>query len=458
MFDCAATYGNISINQAVHQGPDLTNKLIGVLLRFREKPIAMIADVQAMYHQVRVTPAHRDVLRFLWFDGDKIATYRMCVHLFGGIWSASVASYALKRTAHDHSHMFDSGVVDAVINNFYVDDLLQSVDSDDEAVEMADQLRRLLSLRGFNLTKWTSNSRRLIQSIPEEHRAKEIQKIDIDYGDLPRERALGVSWMIQEDVLALSIGMKQPVMTKRGLISMYSSVYDPLGIVAPYVLIARILYRQECSLDKHWDDALEPVTIRKFERWLDQLEGMKEVSVPRCVAAPDMTDVAAIQLHFFCDASEEAYAAVCYVRIALNDGTVHCSFLFGKSRLAPLQTRSIPRLELMAAVLAVEIYLMIKIEIRMPVDGVFFWSDSTCVLYCIRNKALRLKSFTARRIANIHQVTDPEQWFHVPTDLNPADCATRGTNKLSEWLDGPAFMREGDVDFLCRCRGIRCFR
>ena len=338
----------MSINQAVHQGPDLTNKLIGVLLRFREKPIAMIADVQAMYHQVRVTPAHRDVLRFLWFGtDDKIATYRMCVHLFGGIWSASVASYALKRTAYDHSHMFDPTVIDAVINNFYVDDLLQSVDSDDEAVEMADQLRRLLSLRGFNLTKWTSNSRQLIQSIPEEHRAKEIQKIDIDYGDLPRERALGVSWLIQEDVLALSIGMKQPVMTKRGLISMYSSVYDPLGIVAPYVLIARILYRQECSLDKHWDDALEPATVRKFDRWLDQLEGMKEVSVPRCVAAPDMTDVSTTQLHFFCDASEEAYAAVCYVRITLSDGTVHCSFLFGKNRLAPLQTRSIPRLELM---------------------------------------------------------------------------------------------------------------
>ena len=150
--------------------------------------------------------------------------------------------------------------------------------------------------------------------------------------------------------------MKQPFMTKRGLISMYSSVYDPLGIVAPYVLIARILYRQECSLDKHWDDALEPATIRKFDRWIDQLYGMNEVSVPRYVAAPDMTDVSTKQLHFFCDASKEAYAAVCYVRITLSDGTVHCSFLFGKSRLAPLQTRSISRLELMAAVLAVEIF------------------------------------------------------------------------------------------------------
>ena len=134
----------------VFQGPDLTNKLIGVLLRFRERPVAMIADVQAMYHQVRVTPKHRDALRFLWYDGDHVAVYRMCVHLFGGVWSASVASYALKKTAEDHRHLFNEKVIDAVLNNFYVDDLLQSASTEDEAVEMAAQLRRLLMLRGFN--------------------------------------------------------------------------------------------------------------------------------------------------------------------------------------------------------------------------------------------------------------------------------------------------------------------
>ena len=141
---------------------------------------------------------------------------------------------------------------------------------------MAAQLRRLLMLRGFHLTKWTSSSRRVLQSIPEEHRGKEVKKIDIDHGDLPRERALGVSWLINDDVLALSVGSKTPVYTKRGLISMYSSVYDPLGIVAPYVLIARLLYRYECSLDKDWDDALEATTIRKLDRWLEDMVQMKE--------------------------------------------------------------------------------------------------------------------------------------------------------------------------------------
>ena len=101
----------------------------------------MIAEVQAMYHQVRVTPRNRDALRFLWYDKyDKIATYGMSVHLFGGICSASVASYALKRTALDHAHPFAGNIVDAVTNKVYVDDLLQSVDATDEAVELAAQL------------------------------------------------------------------------------------------------------------------------------------------------------------------------------------------------------------------------------------------------------------------------------------------------------------------------------
>ena len=126
---------------------------------------------------------------------------------------------------------------------------------------------------------------------------------------------------------------------------MDSSVYDHLGIVTPYVLTARILCRQGCSLDKQWNDALEPTTIRKFDRWPDKLKGTKDVFMPRCVAAPVMTDVPMTQLHYCSDASKEAYTAVCYARYTLSDGTENCSFLFGKSRLASLQTRIIPRLK-----------------------------------------------------------------------------------------------------------------
>ena len=211
--------------------------------------------------------------------------------------------------------------------------------------------------------------------------------------------------------------------------------------MAPYVLIARLLYRYECSLDKDWDDVLEATTIRKLDRWLEDMVQMKEVSVPRCIA-PDMSNLKSVELHVFCDASDNAYAAVAYIRVMKSDGSVHCAFVFGKSRLAPLKTRSIPRLELMAAVLAVEIYLMLNVEMRISVGRVVFWSDSKVVLCCIKSRTRRFPRFTANRVSSIQQATDPSQWCYVNTKVNPADCATRGTSKLDVWLSAPEFLHE----------------
>ena len=440
VFDCAAEYKNVSINNAVHRGPDLTNKLLGVLLRFREKPYVIVADVEAMYHQVRVTPAHRDVLRFLWFDGDDVVTYRMCVHVFGGVWSASVANYAIKRAAEDHRDAFDKQVTDAVTQNFYVDDLLQSTDTVHEAVQMAAKLRELLSLRGFNLTKWMSNSREVLQSIPAEHHTKTVKDMDLEENPLPKERALGVSWSAEDDKLQISIGPKTPKFTKRGLLAHYSSVYDPLGMVTPFVLIARLLYRKECKLNKGWDDDLEHETRQKFERWLSKLADMEEVAIPRCISERVMTNARCVQLHHFCDASEQAYAAVSYMRVVHDDGSIHCSYLFGKAKLAPSKTDTIPRLELQAAVLAAQSHLLLADEMTIKFDEVHFWSDSMVVLGWLNNTESCLPMYVARRVASIIEVSSPEQWHHVPTNQNPADVGSRGSFDVSEWLTAPAFL------------------
>ena len=167
------------------------------------------------------------------------------MHLFGGIWSASVACYALKRTAEDNVQRYRPEVIRAVLDNFYVDDLLQSVDTTDDAIAMTKELREILATRGFNLTKWLSNDRNVLQSIPSEHRAANVRHLDLQLDKLPGERALGVSWMPDTDNFSVSVYEKPAVMTKRGLCSMYSSVYDPLGFVTPFVLIARLLYRHE---------------------------------------------------------------------------------------------------------------------------------------------------------------------------------------------------------------------
>ena len=147
-----------------------------------------------------------------------------------------------------------------------------------------------------------------------------------------------------------------------------------------------------------------------------------------------------VQLHHFCDASEEAYAAVSYIRIEKADGTVHASFIYGKAKLSPLKSQTIPRLELIAAVLAVENDLMIKNEMGLVFNATFFWSDSMVVLGQIKSEDGKFPTFVHRRVTDVRQASDPEQWRYVPTDMNPADITTRGATELDQWLSAPLYL------------------
>ena len=163
VFDCAAKYEGTSLNDQVLQGPDLTNKLMGVLQRFRQEAVAVMADIEAMFHQVRVNEDNRDVLRFLWWqDGNYeeglIEEYRMTVHPFGGTWSPSYANFALLQTAEDNKGEVSGEVLSSVRRNFYVDDLLKSLPDENKAISFVKNLSELLTKGGFHLTKWTSNS------------------------------------------------------------------------------------------------------------------------------------------------------------------------------------------------------------------------------------------------------------------------------------------------------------
>ncbi|XP_071804852.1 uncharacterized protein [Asterias amurensis] len=162
----------------------------------------------------------------------------MAVHLSGGVWSPSCANFALRRTAEDNADVFDGKTVTIVMENFYADDCLKAVDNQEEAVTLVKSLTKLLSLGGFRLTKWISNSRKVVESIPLDERAKRVKDLDLDRSPLPIERALGVHWNTDTDVLGIKIKPKEKSYTRRGLLSIVSSVYDPLGLVCPFVLQA----------------------------------------------------------------------------------------------------------------------------------------------------------------------------------------------------------------------------
>ena len=184
VYDCAAKFGQTSLNHQLLQGPDQTSQLVGVLSRFRQETVGMVADIEAMFHQVLVDPKDCDTLRFLWWpNGDltkEMEEYRMVKHLFGATSSPSVANFCLRKTAQWHQEEFDAEVVETVKRNMYVDDMMKSTGTTEKAVGLASQLRKLLEKGGFRLTKWYSNDRELLATIPESERAKSVVNLELE--------------------------------------------------------------------------------------------------------------------------------------------------------------------------------------------------------------------------------------------------------------------------------------
>ena len=275
VFDCSAHSQGTSLNDELFQGPDLTNNLVGVLIRFRQEPVAVMSDVQSMFHQVRVPEVDRDLLRFLWWPrGDfskELEEYRMTVHLFGAVSSPSCANFAMRRNAEDHRHEFSPDVVSTVLKNFYVDDCLKSLPSATVAIKHVEELRRLMLRGGFNLTKWISNDREVLESIPVEARAKDVKDLDLDNDALPAERALGVSWFVETDSFGFKVNIKEKPCTRRGILSVVSSVYDPLGMAAPFILPAKLLLQDLCRKSLGWDDEIPSDYLSRWRVWLNGL-------------------------------------------------------------------------------------------------------------------------------------------------------------------------------------------
>ena len=263
-------------------------------------------------------------------------------------------------------------------------------------------------------------------------------------------RALGVRWCIETDTLGLKIDLKHSPPTRTGILSVVSSVYDPLGLAAPFVLPAKRLLQDLCREKLGWDDAIPSNYEVSWERWLADLPKLSKFSVERCLKPDGFGVIRSSQLHHFADASEIGYGSVGYLRLVNGRNEAHCSFLCAKSRVAPLKMITIPRLELSAAVTAVKQDRLLKRELEISVNArSVFWTDSTAVLRYVKNETNRYHTFVANRVAIIRDGSQPNQWFHVNGDNNPADDASRGLTadiflRQSRWLTGPAFLWKHD--------------
>ena len=324
VFDCAAKFQGKSLIEHVLQGPDLTNSIVGVLLRFRQEIVAITADIEAMFHQVRVDEKDLSALRFLWFaNGDltqEPEERQMMVHLFGGIWSPSWATFALQKTAEDNKAQFKGSIISTVMKNFYVDDLLKSLKNSKDAIGAYKDLKRLLSLGGFNLTKWICNKNEVMSPIPEEDRSKEWKKIDFKKENLPVERVLGVLWNTATDCFQYNVNITARKVTKRGLLSFISSVYDPLGMISPFILTAKIILQELCREKVGWDDEIPCKFSSRWNNWIEELPELVKLKISRCFKPEHFDEVETVELHHFSDASEWGLGAVSYLRTVNHEG------------------------------------------------------------------------------------------------------------------------------------------
>ena len=258
--------------------------------------------------------------------------------------------------------------------NFFVDDLLKSVQTIDQATALAVKLTAMLNKGGFHLTKFMSNQREVLSALPTQERADPTLNLELD--QLPVNRTLGLHWDAERDVFCFKTVSTDKPATKRGILSTVSSLFDPLGFLSPFILPVKVLVQDLWKENVGWDDEIQDHHLKVWRQWTNSLPRLEEIKIPRCYRQSNVLNSCSVQLHVFSDASEYAYSAAAYLRLSDEHGDqVHCSLVFGKCRNAPLKRPTIPRLELMASLMAVRIS-NIRAELDLPIDYVIFWTDS----------------------------------------------------------------------------------
>ncbi|XP_077992825.1 uncharacterized protein LOC144446858 [Glandiceps talaboti] len=380
VYDSAAKSEGVCLNDMMLPGPKLQLDVVDVLLRFRRRRVAIVGDIKEMFSQVVMAKEDRPFHRILWRNldlGRPIEVYEATRLTFGDRASPYLAQYVVRTHAETNCQEFPLAAT-VCTESMYMDDVMDSQDSDDEAIQVREQLTSLLSKAGFHIRRWCSNSTLVLEGVPEEERATGVKE----------------AWI-------LGLG---------------------------------------------WDDEFPPDLSSQTTQWFSELPLVSEMAIPRCYQHYPTEDTS---LHTFTDASSQAFGAVTYLRSVYGDGSVSVRFVVARAKVAPLKAVSIPRLELMAALLGLRLAARVSTTLGMPLSQHVFWSDSMDVIHWIRGQSRKYKPFVAHRIAEIQSKTNPSQWNHVPGKINPADLATRGVRMQelidgSPWMDGPEFLYGGE--------------
>ena len=438
-----------SLNECLYSGPALIPTIFNVLLRFREKRIALVGDIEKAFLNVVVAEEDRDVLRLLRVDSLEeenpgLMLYRFCRVVFGVNASPFLLNATLKY--HISQYEADPGLVQNLLNSFYVDDLVTGERGVEECLSLYQKSKKCLLEGGFNLQKWISNSPKLLELICEDQAGtvrtcavvedtesyakttvNHLEKLDMK----DEHKVLGLNWNCVTDefifkfeaLLRLSEDLEP---TRRNLLKITSSFFDTLGVLSPILVEMKILFQFLCQDKFEWDAPLPESARKQWNRWLQDLREVQLVLVPRCVYAGLEEVVTSYVIHGFGDASEKAYCAVVYFVLEVS-GDFFPVLLSSKTRVAPLTRHSIPRLELLSGVILARLVSSVKeaLASQITIDKTHLWLDSKTAICWIKGSK-EWKQFVQNRVNEILSLTEESMWNHCPGIENPADIGSRG--------------------------------
>ncbi|KAK2578329.1 hypothetical protein KPH14_012630 [Odynerus spinipes] len=446
VFDASAKTSNgMALNDKLMVGPNLQRDLFDIILRFRAHEFVITADITAMFRQIMIREEDRDLQRILWrSDQTKpIKSYRLNTVTYGTAPAPYLAIRCLRQLAKENMDFPEASRV--LREDFYMDDVLTGAKTVEAAMALQQQLSELLQRGQFQLRKWRSNEPRVLENLSNETEVDSLMKIDKD-GAL---KTLGLLWNAKSDTMQyrVEIEEKEAKITKRLVLSKISQVFDPLGLLGPVIINGKWIMQQMWQLNTGWDEPLSQGLRETWNQYYSDLPRINQVQISRNINGENVEET--FDLVGFGDASEKAYGACLYASSRNKEGQLQSHLICSKSRVAPLKTISLPRLELNAALLLSKLSDAARKAYGDKIKGLYLWSDSTIVLSWIATAPNILKTYVANRVSKIQDLTKNVNWMHVPSKENPADLISRGmtvdnwkNNEL--WWHGPSWLVKGE--------------
>ncbi|XP_062704199.1 uncharacterized protein LOC134286582 [Aedes albopictus] len=356
-WDGRASVQGISFNSALLKGPDMLSSLPSILSHFRLYRFALTGDIKEMFHRIRIREENRQYQRFLWRNDPEHPPniFVMDVATFGSTSSPCSAQYVKNVNAEEFADEYPRAAY--AIHYHYVDDYLDSFVSREKAILIGKQVKMIHREGGFELRNFQSNDAQIAAEVGE--LSEECDKslfLDKSEGV---ESVLGMRWTPSDDCFTYDLTMRRDlaiiiqeghVPTKREVLRVVMSLFDPLGLIAFYLVHGKILMQEIWASGAQWDDVINERLYDRWVQWKRLLHQLSSIQVPRCYFPTAEAEVyRSLQVHVFVDASESAYSSVAYFRVESDHGPL-VALVGAKSKVAPLKMLTIPRLELQAAV------------------------------------------------------------------------------------------------------------